>query len=121
VYKAKKKENDNMNRDRCADMYMPMGNVPPPRGVPWDDNMSMMPLRRSDNTMGLRMRDNTNMDCQTHEMVIEDVELAHAYVPFQKWCPTFMPLTGLKKGTIFPALVGVYGWERRQGMGADNI
>jgi len=102
-------------------MYMPMGNVPPPRGVPWDDNMSMMPLRRSDNTMGLRMRDNTNMDCQTHEMVIEDVELAHAYVPFQKWCPTFMPLTGLKKGTIFPALVGVYGWERRQGMGADNI
>jgi hypothetical protein len=120
-----------MNRDRCTDIYMPAGNMGPPRcEAPWDENMSMMPMRgenmpmmpmRNENMMGMGMRENTNMECVDREMMIEDPQLAHAYVPFQKWCPTFMPLTGLKKGTIFPGLVNVYGWERRHGMGVDNI
>ncbi len=57
--------------------------------------------------------------CVPQETVINDVKLAHAYVPIQKMCATFMPLESLKKGTIFPPLVNVYGWERK-GMGDDS-
>jgi hypothetical protein len=81
-----------------------------------------MPMR-GENTMGLGMKhhENMNMECVDHETVLEDVQLAHAYVPFQKWCPTFMPMTALKKGTAFPGLVDVYGWESRHGMGGENL
>lgn len=50
--------------------------------------------------------------CVPQETVIKDVKLAHAYVPFEKLCETFMPLEGLKKGTIFPPLINLYRWER---------
>lgn len=116
-----------MNRDRYPDMNMPMGNMMPPRGeapwgvntgpprseAPWGANVPM----KSENMMGAGMK--PHMECVDRETVIEDVQLAHAYVPFQKWCPTFMPMTALKKGTIFPGLVNVYGWESRHEMGGD--
>lgn len=132
-----------MNRDRCPDMYMPMESMVSPRSEaswgtnmpmrsepPWGTNMANMPMRseppwganmanmpmRSENTMGLGMK-----ECIDHETVLEDVQLAHAYVPFQKWCPTFTPMTALKKGTAFPGLIDVYGWERRHGMGGDLL
>jgi hypothetical protein len=56
--------------------------------------------------------------CVPQETVIKDVELAHAYVPFEIMCSTFMPLEALKKGTAFPPLYNVYGWERK-GKGDD--
>lgn len=52
--------------------------------------------------------------CVPQEMVIENVRLAQAYVPFQKLCTTFTPLMGLKNGTIFPPLYEVSGWERKR-------
>lgn len=72
--------------------------------------------------------DNNNPDmysaaagkCIPQETVIENVELAHAYVPIEFMCSTFMPLDALRKGTAFPPLLNVYGWERK-GMGdMDN-
>lgn len=50
--------------------------------------------------------------CIPQETVIKDVELAHAYVPYQILCNTFTPIEALKKGTAFPPLYDVYGWER---------
>ncbi len=98
-----------MNQDRYPDMYMPMGdNAEPRRSEAWGAN-----------TMPYQGR--SKADCIDHETEITDVELAHAYVPFQEFCPTFTPMTSLKKGTAFPGLVGVYGWERRQGMGGDFL
>lgn len=46
--------------------------------------------------------------CIPQEMVIEDVKLASAYVPFQKLCTRFTPLDALKAGTIFPELYSPY-------------
>lgn len=72
--------------------------------------------RREYNPMGeagIRY-ENTNIGCIDREQVIEDPRLAHAYVPIQKLCSTFTPMTALRKGTIFPGLVNVYGWESKQ-------
>lgn len=46
--------------------------------------------------------------CIPQETTIKDVKLAHAYVPIQKFCKTYAPVTALTKGTIFPALSGLY-------------
>lgn len=51
--------------------------------------------------------------CVPQETEINNVQLAQAYVPFQNMCETFAPLDALIKGTIFPALFNVYGWERK--------
>ena len=55
----------------------------------------------------------TEMDktCVPQETMINNVELANAYVPFEKMCGTFSPLSALKKGTAFPPLYAVSGWE----------
>lgn len=42
--------------------------------------------------------------CIPQETVIYNVRLARAYVPFQKFCTTYVPLESLKRGTIFPEL-----------------
>jgi len=34
--------------------------------------------------------------------------LAHAYVPWQRYCRAFCPAEALEKGTLFPELYGVY-------------
>ncbi len=56
--------------------------------------------------------------CIPQETVINDVKLAHAYVPFQKMCATYMPLEGLRQGTIFPPLANLYG-RQSIGMGEN--
>jgi hypothetical protein len=52
--------------------------------------------------------------CVPQETVINNVKLAHAYVPFEKLCTTFTPLMSLRHGTISPALLEVSGWERKR-------
>lgn len=44
------------------------------------------------------------MNCVPQELVIRNVRLAAAYVPYQCLCQTFNPLESLKKGTAFPEL-----------------
>lgn len=53
--------------------------------------------------------DNNNA-CVPQETVIENVMLAHAYVPIQKMCDTFTPLGALSRGTAFPSLCGLYSY-----------
>ncbi len=50
--------------------------------------------------------------CVPMETTITDVQLAHAYVPWEKMCATFTPLRSLKAGTAFPPLTGLYPWDR---------
>ena len=52
--------------------------------------------------------------CIPQETYLDNVTLARAYVPFEKLCKTFSPMTSLMRGTAFPPLYNVYGWERRQ-------
>lgn len=58
--------------------------------------------------------------CVPQEAYISNVELAHAYVPFQKLCNTFTPLGALITGTAFPSLYNVYKWEARQKVEYDD-
>lgn len=55
------------------------------------------------------------MDCIPQEMVIKNVRLAQAYVPFQYLCELFSPIDSLKKGTAFPELFSPY--ERKKNAG----
>ena len=65
-------------------------------------------------------------DCIPQEMVIRNVRLAAAYVPYQKLCTLFSPIEALKKGTAFPELYSPYeGKDKRhnpnmQNKGRDN-
>ncbi|MCL2323165.1 MAG: spore coat associated protein CotJA [Oscillospiraceae bacterium] len=45
---------------------------------------------------------------------IRNVELAQAYVPFQKMNRLFSPEEGLRKGTIFPELYKPYRPHKKQ-------
>ncbi len=109
-----------MNQDKYPGIYAAMGEMEfrrhelPPMGEA-DMRMERMPMGET----GMRFQENMHAECIDHETEIRDVQLAHAYVPFQKWCPTFMPLTALRKGTAFPGLVGVYGWEPKQEVGGE--
>ena len=58
-------------------------------------------------------------NCVPQETTLYNVELAHAYVPRQKLCTTYTPLGSLIRGTAFPPLYNIYGWERR-GRGDDD-
>ena len=49
--------------------------------------------------------------CVPQEMVIKDVQLASAYVPFEKLCMTYTPLKSLMVGTAFPPLHEAGLWE----------
>lgn len=46
--------------------------------------------------------------CVPWEQTITGVQIAHAYVPWQRLCGTFMPMQALKAGTAFPELTGMY-------------
>lgn len=48
------------------------------------------------------------MDCIPQELVISNVRLAAAYVPYQCFCTVLSPLEALKKGTAFPELYSPY-------------
>jgi hypothetical protein len=52
--------------------------------------------------------------CIPQETNINNVQLAQAYVPYQKLCNTFTPLGALTVGTAFPSLYAVSGWDPRQ-------
>jgi hypothetical protein len=51
--------------------------------------------------------------CIPQETCIDNVKLAHAYVPFQILCNTFTPLGALIRGTAFPPLYSDYYPRRR--------
>lgn len=56
-------------------------------------------------------RDHDNDDCEIkkeNKTEIRNVELAQAYVPFQKINRLYRPKEGLYKGTIFPELYKPY-------------
>jgi hypothetical protein len=46
--------------------------------------------------------------CIPQELVIRNVRLAAAYVPYQKLCTLFSPIEALRKGTAFPELYSPY-------------
>ena len=46
--------------------------------------------------------------CIPKETIIKDVELARAYVPFQKYCGVMPPFESLCKGTAFAELFSPY-------------
>lgn len=54
--------------------------------------------------------------CVPWEQVINDVQIAHAYVPWQKLCGTFVPMQALRKGTAFPELTGLYSHTMKEAM-----
>lgn len=53
----------------------------------------------------------SNNACIPQETVIKDVQLATAYVPFQRLCTTFTPMRSLMEGTAFPELSYPYTRE----------
>lgn len=59
-------------------------------------------------------------ECVPQETYIDNVVLAHAYVPIQKLCGTYSPLGALVRGTAFPPLYNVYGWETMQRVDYDD-
>jgi hypothetical protein len=46
--------------------------------------------------------------CIPQEMVIRNVRLAAAYVPYQQLCTLLSPMEALRHGTIFPELYSPY-------------
>ncbi|MHB1314496.1 MAG: spore coat associated protein CotJA [Christensenellales bacterium] len=67
----------------------------------------------------MTMYTDMNNACIPQETVIHDVQLANAYVPFEKMCDTYTPLAALKRGTAFPPLYEVSGWDKK-GMGVKH-
>ncbi|WP_250278167.1 spore coat associated protein CotJA [[Clostridium] colinum] len=51
---------------------------------------------------------NQNKECIPYEEYIKVVELARAYVPFQKLCSIYDANESMIKGTIFPELARGY-------------
>lgn len=74
-------------------------------------------IRPRDNIYGmntLNPRNVPNMtNCVPQEMVIENVRLAAAYVPYQFMCELFNPVEALAKGTAFPELYSPYDGKCR--------
>ncbi len=51
--------------------------------------------------------------CIPQETVINNVQLANAYVPFEKLCTTYTPARALFEGTAFPELYSAYERENK--------
>ena len=73
------------------------------------------------------MKDLLDIQIIPHEMMggsscsLENLPLAYAYVPYQKYEKPYDKETALKAGTIFPSLnkpLGVYGKEFGESAGA---
>ena len=105
-----------MNQDKYPGVYAAMGEMEMRRHerLPMGQMSMRTPERMPAGQTNTWHSENMNTECVDRETELRDMKLAHAYVPFQKLCPTFMPLTALKKGTIFPGLVNVYGWESKE-------
>ena len=54
--------------------------------------------------------------CVPWEQVISNVQIAHAYVPWQKLCTTLTPMQALRRGTAFPELNGLYMHTAKEAM-----
>lgn len=52
--------------------------------------------------------------CIPQELVIKNVRLAAAYVPYQKLCNVFSPIEALKHGTVFPELFSPYDGKHKK-------
>lgn len=52
--------------------------------------------------------------CVPQELVIKNVRLAAAYVPYQKLCSVFSPMEALKHGTVFPELYSPYSGKEKK-------
>lgn len=59
------------------------------------------------------MQTASHMTCVPQETTIKDVQLANAYVPFQKLCTTYTPMRSLIEGTAFPELSDPYERQDR--------
>lgn len=46
--------------------------------------------------------------CIPQELVIRNVRLAAAYVPYQRLCTLLSPIEALRHGTVFPELYSPY-------------
>ena len=78
-------------------------------------NHEMMSNDNETNRENMKMHHNnkTSADmCIPQETVIENVQLAQAYVPIQKLCTTFSPERALMNGTAFPPLYDNYSREK---------
>lgn len=62
-----------------------------------------------------------HMDCDHHhEKGVDDLPLAMAYVPWQRWRKVCDGATGLAQGTIFQELVLPFYGDRNCGMRGDR-
>ncbi|MCT8978768.1 spore coat associated protein CotJA [Clostridium sp. CX1] len=52
--------------------------------------------------------------CIPQELVIRNVRLAAAYVPYQKLCTLLSPIEALRHGTAFPELYSPYEGKDRK-------
>lgn len=52
--------------------------------------------------------------CIPQEMVIRNVRLAAAYVPYQQLCNLLSPMEALKHGTAFPELYSPYEGKNKK-------
>lgn len=64
-------------------------------------------------------RDSSPLICIPQEMVIENVRLAAAYIPFQYLCDLFNPAEALVKGTAFPELFSPYSKRDKRFQACD--
>ncbi len=71
-----------------------------------DSNTLMMPWVPEDYYNSNKLC--TPQPCVPQEIIIRNVKLARAYVPFQRFCSIFSPEEGLHKGTAFPELYQPY-------------
>ncbi len=110
-----------MNQDKYPGIYAAMGEMEMRQCLSMNEAETRHIERVPVGKTNMWNNDNMHAECIDHETELRDVKLAHAYVPFQKLCPTFVPLTALKKGTIFPGLIGVYGWVPRQEIGGEYL
>ena len=58
--------------------------------------------------------------CIPQEMVINNVRLAAAYVPYQQLCTLLSPIEALKHGTAFPELYSPYDGKDKNKLVCKN-
>lgn len=71
------------------------------------DDFSSTSIDNSNNLIEVNSEQSCQVNfqnCVPQEKTIYNVRLARAYVPFQKFCTTYVPLESLKRGTVFPEL-----------------
>ena len=62
----------------------------------------------------IKLECNTHDKCVPQEMIIQNVRLAAAYVPYQQLCTLLSPIEALKHGTVFPELYSPYECKEKK-------